>query len=212
MSHRWPGWTKLPGIDLAPLAEKARVQGEPWAQYSYVWAHDQRYVTTATWQVDADGVVSMPWDARWEPAVSDGMLTGFRRADDPDVIEELVKISALIVPEGEPPWSPALTLRLPPEQIGLCGPPGDLAAVLDVEADDACASIVVGIVGDDDGMTQVAWGITRESAASLIAMIRSRHGEPLHEVIVDPGQAEGFQDAAFDALDEHAVQTCAHER
>ena len=118
MSGRWPGWRTLPGIEIAPLAEKARAQGGPWKQSSYVWdAPARNYVSTCGWQVDADGTVS-PLGEGWEAIVEDGMLTGFRGVKG-GTIEELVQISALVVPEGDPPWTPSLTVRLPPEQIGM---------------------------------------------------------------------------------------------
>jgi hypothetical protein len=209
VSTRFPGWRTLPGIEIAPLAEKARDQGEPCKHFSYVWALPARhYVTTCGWQVDGAGNVSMPWEAEhYEPVVEDGMLTGFRGKRS-GIIEELVQITTLVVPEGNPPWSPSLTVRLPAGQIGL-GRVGDsMADGIDIETGEPHASISVGFAGEDGSITTVMWGITRESAASVIALIRERHGEPAAEFTAADGAA--FHDAAVGAVD-HGVYTCVHE-
>ncbi len=57
----------------------------------------------------------------------------------------------------------------------------------------------------------MVWGITRESAASVIALIRERHGKPTAELIADHDHAEAFQAATGDAIDAHTVFTCIHE-
>ena len=209
MSGRWPGWRTLPGIEIGPLAEKAREQGAPVKRYSYVWDVPARnYVTTCGWQVDGDGAVSLVGEG-WEPILKDGMLTGFR--GNKGTVEELVQISALIVPEGEPPWTPSLTVRLPPEQIGMYRLGDTMADGIDIDTEAASASIVVGYYGDDGSFTSVGWGITRESAAAVIALIRERHGEPVAEFTADPEHAGAFHDDAAGAMDAHLVHTCAHE-
>ena len=64
MSRRWPGWRTLPCIEIAPLAEQARMQGELVKRYSYVWnVPAQNYVTTCGWQVHPDGTVSVLGEA-----------------------------------------------------------------------------------------------------------------------------------------------------
>ena len=134
MSGRWPGWRTLPGIEIAPLAEKARAQGSPWRQSSYVWdVPGRNYVSTCGWLVDGDGTVSLPGEG-WEPVVEDGMLTGFR--GNKGTVEELVQITALVVPEGEPPWSPSLTVRLPPEQIGMYRRGDAMADGIDIDTEE----------------------------------------------------------------------------
>lgn len=208
MSNRFPGWRTLPGIEIAPLAEKARTQGSPVRQSSYVWDLPGRnYVSTCWWQVDGDGNAS-PMGEGWEVITKDGMLTGFRGIKG-GTVEELVQISALVVPEGNPPWTPSLTVRLPPEQIGMfrCG--DTMADGMDIDADEErAASLSVGFAGADGSITTVTWVITSESAASVIALIRERHGEPAAEFTAGDGRA--FHDAAMDAI-EHGVFTCAHE-
>ncbi len=205
MSDRWPGWRTLPGIEIAPLAEKAREQGEPWKQYSYVWPKHQRWVATCGWQVDADGTVSIPWDPNWEPVTEDGYLRGFRRADEEEISEELVQITGVVVPEGTPPWSPAFTVRLPPDQIGMFRRGDSMADGVDIDDHEPHASLAITIAGDDNSVTQVVWGLTRESAASVIALIRERHGAPLAEGLVAPDGAEAFHDAVLDVMDKHLL-------
>ena len=208
VSTRFPGWRTLPGIEIAPLAEKARAQGHPVRQSSYVWDLPARnYVSTCWWQADADGTVT-PMGDGWEAITEDGMLTGFRGVKG-GTIEGLVQITALVVPEGEPPWSPALTVRLPPEQIGMFRLGDSMADGIDIETGEmASASLSVGYAGDDGSITTVGWAITRESAASVIALIRERHGEPVMEFTAADGDA--FHDAAMEAVDQ-GVFTCAHE-
>lgn len=214
MSPRWPGWRTLPGIEIGPLTEKARAQGSPVVQYSYAWkADDQRYVTSCAWQVDADGTVSIPWDGNWEPIVSDGMLTGFC-GKTAGTVEELVQISTLVVPEGQPPWTPALTVRLPPEQIGMFRRGDTMADGIDLdEGGEPAASLSVGFTGEDGSVTTVAWTITSASAASVIALIRERHGEPAAEFTADCEHAGAFHEAALNAIEDNAVFTgsCAHK-
>ena len=210
MSTRFPGWHPLPGIEIAPLADKARAQGAPWKQVSYVWdVPDRNYVTTCGWQVDADGAITLSGEG-WEPVIADGMLTGFRGIKG-GTIEELVQITALVVPEGNPPWSPSLTVRLPAEQIGMGRISDSMADGIDIDTESPCACIAVGFAGPDGSWTNVAWGITSESAASVIALIRERHGEPLAEFTAGPEHAGAFRDAAAAVLDGHGVFTCAHE-
>lgn len=48
-----------------------------------------------------------------------------------------------------------------------------------------------------------------QGAASVIALIRERHGEPVMEFTAADGEA--FHDAAAGAIDGHGVFTCAHE-
>ena len=209
MSGRWPGWRTLPGIEIAPLAEKARTQGAPVRQSSYVWDMPARnYVSTCWWQADGDGNVT-PMGEGWEAITEGGMLTGFRGIKS-GTIEGLVQITALVVPEGEPPWSPALTVRLPAEQIGM-GRIGDsMADGIDIETEEPHASVAVSFAGEDGSWTSVVWGITSASAASVIALIRERHGEPMAEFTADREHAAAFQGAAIDAMDA-GVFTCAHE-
>jgi hypothetical protein len=211
VSARWPGWRTLPGIEIAPLAEKARAQGEPCRHYSYVWGPDEHYVTSCGYQVDADGTVTLPADAGWEPVIEDGMLTGIRGKKS-GTVERLVQITTVVVPEGEPPWSPFLTVRLPPDQIGMFRRGDAMADGIDIDTDGPHAAISVGFAGADGSWTTVVWGITPESAASVIALIRERHGEPLMEFTADSGHAEAFHDAAVDAIDANLVYTgpCAH--
>jgi hypothetical protein len=210
VSSRWPGWRTLPGIEIAPLAEKAREQGEPYRLHSYVWASpDQRYVTSLSWQVDAGAAASIPWDANWVPVVSDGMVTGFRGVKG-GTIEELVQITTVAVPEGEPPWSPALTVRLPAEQIGMTFRSDSAVDGIDIDGgEEPHASLSVGFAGDDGSVTSVMWAITGESAASVIALIRERHGEPAAEFTAADGTA--FHDAAAGAITDHGIFTCAHD-
>lgn len=209
MSPRWPGWRTLPGIEIAPLAEKAREQGAPCRHYSYVWGPDEHYVTTCGWQVDADGTVS-PMGEGWEAITEDGMLTGFRGIHS-GTIERLVQISTLVVPEGEPPWSPGLVVRLPPEQIGMFRHGDTMADGIDLDPEEPRASISVGFQGEDGSFTNAVWGITPESAASVIALIRERHGEPMAEFTADPEHAGALHDASVAAIDANTVYTCAHE-
>lgn len=210
MSHRWPGWRTHPGIEIAPLAEKARAQGEPWKQYSYVWdTPDQNYVTVCGWQVDADGDVSTLGDG-WEAIIEDGILKGFR-GQHGGTIEELVEITGLVIPEGEPPWSPALNVRLPPEQIGAFRRGDSMADGIDIDSEEPRASIAVGFQGADGSWTQAVWGITLESAASVIALMQERHGEPMAELTTDPAGAAAFYEASRDAVDAHTVYTCTHD-
>ena len=207
MSTRFPGWRTLPGIEIAPLAAKAREQGTPVHQYSYVWDTPGRnYVSTCGWDVHPDGTVT-PMGDGWEVIIKDGMLTGFRGVKG-GTIEELVQISVLVVPEGNPPWSPSLIGRLPPEQIGPFRRGDTMADGIDLDPEGTGASISVGFAGEDGSITTVMWGITRESAASVIALIRERHGEPAAEFTAADGAA--FHDAAVDAVD-HGVYTCVHE-
>jgi hypothetical protein len=204
VTNRFPGWRTLPGIEIAPLAEKARAQGFPVKLYNYVWdVPDRNYVTTA-------GVTVAPLGDGWEAITADGMLTGFRGIRG-GTIEELVQITALVVPEGNPPWSPALTVRLPSGQIGM-GRVGDSAADgIDIDSEAPAANIAVGCYGADGSWTSVAWGITRESAASVIALIRERHGEPQAEFTAGPEDAVSFREAAMGAVSGNGVFTCAYE-
>lgn len=203
MSNRFPGWHTLPGIEIAPLAAKARATGEPVKQFSYVWdSPGKNYVSTCGWTVDADGIVQ-PLGDGWKPITEDGMLTGFRGVKG-GTVEELVQITTLIVPEGNPPWSPALTVRLPREQIGMGRISDSSVDGIDIEAGEH-AAITVGYLGDDGSVTQVVWGITRESAASVIALIRERHGEPMTEVTTPPEHAVAFSEAAQAAMDAHGA-------
>lgn len=212
MSGRWPGWRTLPGIEIAPMAEKARAQGSPWHQYSYVWdAPDRNYVTTCGWDVHADGTITVPGDG-WEPVIADGMLTGFRALAS-GRLEELVQIAAVVVPEGTPPWSPCLTVRLPAEQIGPSRRGDSMADGIDIDIEEPGpgAAIAIGFPGGDGGLTVVTWGITRESASSVIALITERHGEPLTELAAGPGHAAALRDAIGNAIGTHAVVTCSRE-
>ena len=207
MTSRWPGWRALPGIEIAPLAEKARAQGFPAKLHNYVWdMPDRNYVTTAGVTVDGDGTVS-PIGEGWEAITEDGTLTGFRGIKG-GTVEELVQITALVIPEGNPPWSPSLTVRLPPEQIGMFRAGDTMADGIDLDPGDPHAAISVGFAGEDGSMTTVGWGITSESAASVIALSRERHGEPMTEFTAP--SAEAFHVAAMNAID-HGVFTCAHE-
>jgi hypothetical protein len=207
VSGRWPGWRPLPGIEIAPLAARAREQGSPVRQSSYVWDLPARnYVTTCGWQVDADGNAS-PLGEGWEAITEDGVLTGFRGIKG-GTTEGLVQIAALVVPEGEPPWSPSLTVRLPPEQIGPFRRGDTMADGIDIETEEPHASISVGFAGGDGSVTTVTWGITRESAAAVITLIRERHGEPLAEFTA--GDGEAFHEAAMTAVG-HGVLSCAHD-
>ena len=208
MSSRWPGWRTLPGIEIAPLADKARAQGEPWKMHSYVWGPYEGYVTSCAWQVGADGTASMTGEQGWEPMVEDGMVTGFRGKKG-GTIEGLVQITSVVVPEGEPPWSPALTIRVPPEQIGMFRRGDTMADGIDLDTENPGGSIAVSIAGTDGGMTTLIWGITAESAASVIALIRERHGEPAVEFTA--GSAEAVHDAVLDLIGTTGVFTCAHE-
>jgi len=209
MSGRWPGWRTLPGIEIAPLAEKARAQGAPYRQHSYVWGTDQQYVTSSGWEVAGDGTVTIAGEG-WEPVIEDGMLTGLRGIKG-GTIETLVQITALVVPEGEPPWSPSLTARLPPEQIGM-GRIGDsMADGIDIDNEQPGAGLCVGFAAPDGSWTSLTWGITSESAASVIALIRERHGEPMAEFTVDAEHAGPFRSAVMGAIDDGGVFTCAHE-
>jgi hypothetical protein len=211
VSRHWPGWRTLPGIEIAPIAEKARQRGEPVTQLSHVWGPDERYVTSCGWQVDADGTVSIPWDENWEPVVEDGMLTGFRGKRG-GTIEKLVQVSALVVPEGEPPWTPALTVRLPPEQIGMYSVGDSIADGIDVETGpEPAACITLGFTGADGSFTSMVWGLTPESAASVIALIRERHGEPSAEFTTDREHTGALHEAALAAVEANAVFTCAHD-
>lgn len=211
MSGRWPGWRTLPGIEIAPMAEKARAQGSPWHQYSYVWdAPDHNYVTTCGWDVHADGSITMPGDDGWEPVAGDGMLTGFRALAS-GRLEELVQIATIVVPEGTPPWAPCLTARLPVEQIGPARRGDSMADGIDIDEDAPGAAVGIGFPGGDGGLTVVTWGITRESAHSVIALIRDRHGEPMAEFAAGPGSAAALHKAMGDAIAAHAVFTCSHE-
>ena len=207
MSGRWPGWRTLPGIEIAPLAEKARAQGEPCRHYAYVWGPDEHYVTTCGYSIDADSTVTVSGEG-WEPITEDGMLTGFRGIKSGNV-ERLVQITTLVVPEGNPPWSPSLTVRLPPEQIGAFRRGDSMADGIDIDIENPAASISVGFQGEDGSITTVSWTITSESAASVIALIRERHGEPIAEFTAP--SAEAFHDAAIGAIDSSGVLTCAHE-
>ena len=208
MSGRWPGWRTLPGIEIAPLAEKARAQGEPVKQSSYVWDMPARnYVSTCGWYVDGAGTVTLGGED-WEPIIEDGMLTGFRGIKG-GTVEGLVQITTLVIPEGNPPWSPSLTARLPPEQIGAYRRGDTMADGIDLDIEEPHASISVGFAGDDGSITTVSWTITSESAASVIALIRERHGEPAAEFTAP--SAEAFHDAAMGAIDSSGVFTCAHE-
>ena len=90
------------------------------------------------------------------------MLTGFRGIKG-GTIERLVQITALVVPEGEPPWSPSLTARLPPEQIGMFRRGDTMADGIDIDIEEPHASISVGFAGDDGSITTVSWTITSES-------------------------------------------------
>jgi len=208
VSTCWPGWRTLPGIEIAPLAEKARAQGSPWKQYSYVWdAPGRNYVTTCGWTVDEDGAVSVLGEG-WEVIAEDGMLTGFRAVKS-GTVEELVQVSVLVVPEGEPPWSPALTVRLPPDQIGMFRRGDTMADGMEIDSEDPGAAVNVSFFGADGSLTSLTWGITSNSAASVIALIRERHGEPLDELVAGDGAA--FRDAAIGVGNAHAVFTCAHE-
>ena len=210
MSRRWPGWHTLPGIEIAPLAEKARTGGEPVKQYSYVWdVPAQNYVSTCGWQVDPDGTVSVLGDG-WEPIVEDGTLKGFRGLKGGRV-EELVQISALVVPGGEIQRTPSLTIGLPPEQIGMFRRGDSMADGINIETDHTDASISIGFVNEDGSWTSIAWGVTRESAASTITLIRERHGEPMAEWTADPGNAEALQAKTTEVLGAHTVFNCAHE-
>ncbi len=208
MSTRFPGWRTLPGIEIAPLAAKAREQGAPVRQVSYVWDLPGRnYVSTCTWQADADGNVT-PEGEGWEAITGDGMLTGFRGLKG-GTIEGLVQVSGLIVPEGNPPWTPALTVRLPPGQIGAFRRSDVMADGIDLdETGEPAATICVGFAGTDGSITTCMWGITRESAAAVIALITGRHGEPSAEFTA--GDGEAFHDAAMGAIG-HGVLTCTHE-
>lgn len=209
MSGRWPGWRTLPGIEIAPMAEKAREQGSPWHQYSYVWdAPEHNYVTTCGWDVDAGGTITIPGDG-WEPVIEDGMLTGFRALSS-GRLEELVQISAVVIPEGTPPWSPCLTARLPAEQIGPARRGDSMADGIDL-SEDGPASVTIGFPGADGGMTMVTWAVTSESAASVIALIRERHGEPTAEFAADAGHAAALHKITASGLAAHTVMTCSHE-
>jgi hypothetical protein len=207
VSNRFPGWRDLPGIEIAPLAAKAREQGHPVRQASYVWDLPGRnYVTTCGWQADADGNIT-PLGEGWEAITENGMLTGFRGIKG-GTIEGLVQIATLVIPEGEPPWSPALTIRIPPDHIGAFRRGDTAADGIDLETSEPHAAISVGFAGDDGSATTVMWGITLESAAAVIALIRERHGEPLAEFTAGDGDA--FHGAAMDAIST-GVFTCAHE-
>ena len=210
MSGRWPGWRTLTGIELAPLAERAREQGAPCMYDSYVWGADEHYVTSCRWQVDADGAVTLPSDPGWEAVVEDGMLTGFRGRVS-GMVERLVQVTSVVVPDGDPPWSPALTVRLPPDQIGLFRRGDTMGDGMNLEEGDACASVTVGYVGADGSFTSVVWGITPESALSVIALIRERHGEPSAEFTVASDHTEALRAGVADTLGAHAIYTCAHE-
>jgi len=210
VSGRWPGWRTLPGIELAPLAERAREQGAPCMYDSYVWGADEHYVTSCRWQVDADGAVTLPSDPGWEAVVEDGMLTGFRGRVS-GTVERLVQVTSVVVPDGDPPWSPALTVRLPPDQIGLFRRGDTMGDGMNLEEGEACASVTVGYVGADGSFTSVVWGITPESALSVIALIRERHGEPSAEFTVASDHAEALRAGVADTLGAHAIYTCAHE-
>lgn len=208
MSGRWPGWRTLPGIEIAPLAEKAREQGEPCRHYAYVWGPDEHYVTTCGYIVTADGTVTVSGEG-WEPLIEDGMLTGFRGVKG-GTVERLVQVSTLVVPEGEPPWTPSLTARLPPDQIGMFRAGDSMADGIDIdEGGEQHASVSVGFAGGDGSITTVVWPVTSESAASVIALIRERHGEPMAEFTAGDGRA--FHEAAMDAVTGHGVLTCAHD-
>jgi hypothetical protein len=210
VSTRWPGWRTLPGIEIAPLAEKARAQGTPCKHFSYVWdTPGQNYVSSCGWQVDGDGTVTLLGEG-WEPVIEDGMLTGFRGIKG-STVEELVQVTAVVVPEGEPPWSPALTVRLPVEQIGMFRRGDAMADGIDIDTEASAASITVGFYSDDGSFTTVVWGITQESAASVIALIRERHGEPLAEFTAGADSAEALREEATAAMSAHAVFTCTHE-
>ena len=119
-----------------------------------------------------------------------------------------MQITTLVIPEGEPPWSPSLTARLPPEQIGAFRRGDTMADGIDIDIEEPHASISVGFQGEDGSVTTVSWTITSESAASVIALIRERHGEPAAEFTAP--SAEAFHDAAMDAIGQ-GVFTCAHE-
>ena len=136
------------------------------------------------------------------------MLTGFRGIKSGNV-ERLVQITTLVIPEGNPPWSPSLTARLPPEQIGAFRRGDSMADGIDIDIEEPHASVTVGFLGGDGSITTVVWGITSESAASVIALIRERHGEPMAEFTAP--SAEAFHDAAMGAIDGNGVFTCAHE-
>ena len=208
MSRRFPGWRTLPGIEIKPMAEKARAQGSPWHQYSYVWdAPDHNYVSTCGWDVDADGGLTVTGDG-WEPVIQDGTLTGFRGRNG--TVEELVQIAAVVVPEGTPPWSPSLTVRLPADQIGPARRGDSMADGIDV-SEDGPAAITVVLPGGDGGLACVTWAITSESAASVAALIRERHGEPTAEFAADGENAAAFLAAAADLLSTRTVTACWHD-
>ena len=210
MTSRWPGWRALPGIEIAPLAEKARAQGFPAKLHNYVWdMPDRNYVTTAGVTVDGDGTVTPIGDG-WEAITADGMLTGFRGRVS-GTVERLVQVTSVVVPDGDPPWSPALTVRLPPDQIGLFRRGDTMGDGMNLEEGEACASVTVGYVGADGSFTSVVWGITPESALSVIALIRERHGEPSAEFTVASDHAEALRAGVADTLGAHAIYTCAHE-
>lgn len=200
MSSRWPGWRTHPGIEVAEMVKRARQQDETYRQRGYVWGPDEAYVTAIGWQVDRDGTVSIPWDPNWEPIVTNGLLTGFRSVKA-GTIENLIEISVLVVPEGNPPWTPALTARFPPELIGMFCTSDSMTDGIDIAADRNESTITIGFTNGDGGITMVQWNITHESAASVVALIRDRHGEPASEVTMGPEDAVKFHEQSQRALD-----------
>ena len=86
-----------------------------------------------------------------------------------------------------------------------------MADGIDIDSEQPARAFCVGFAGTDGSWTSLTWGITTESAASVIALIRERHGEPMAEYTTDSDHAGAFRDAVVDAVGSHAVYTSAHD-
>jgi hypothetical protein len=203
VTRRWPGWEDLPGVEIAPIAEYAREKGQPYACFSVIAGQYGARGAVDRFHLDItpEGVVTVPGaEDAWEAVTGDGEITGVRTRDGSASLT-LVRAPTVIVPSGEHAHAPVVYASDP---HGLCVPTGDILDAIDADATEPNALLSIQVANGDGSRTAVTWGLTGESAAGVIALIRARHGEPLAEALID---AEGIEKAT-DAAGSHMVITC----
>jgi hypothetical protein len=207
VSRRWPGWEDLPGVEVAPIAEFAREKDQPFACFHVIAGQHGAQGAVDRFHLDVapDGQVTVPGaEDDWEAVVSDGDITGVRTRDGSASLT-LVRAPVVIVPSGERAHAPVVYASDP---HGLCVPTGDILDAIDSEAQEPNALLSVQVANEDGSRTTVTWGLTGDSAASVIALIRARHGEPLIEAFIDADGVEKITEAAGP----HLLMTCPHDR
>jgi hypothetical protein len=195
VTRRWPGWEDDPaGVEIAPIAKWAADNGHEYGGVSAVCgpygAH--QWVDRFWFRVTPSGEVSMPTaeddtSAGWEPVIEDGRIKGVRCLAQPDLpVFTTVRVPKIVMP-AEELLSPALLAFTPLEgDSAVVG--GDILNAIDASLEEngtMSAALYIMTCGEDGQVTNVGWPMTPESAASVLEIIRKRHGEPVAEFLTD---------------------------